>query len=62
MLFARQHAIDVAFCYITGLHQRRSDLEIAGVTGLSPESIRKTLSRARANLRLAVYGKEADTE
>ena len=26
MLFARQHAIDVAFCYITGLHQRRSDL------------------------------------
>lgn len=44
------------------LHQHRSDQEIAGVTGLSPESIRKTLSRARANLRLAVYGKEADTE
>src|SRR5699024_10419217 len=26
LLFARQHAIDVAFSYITGLHQRRSDL------------------------------------
>ena len=32
MLFARQHAIDVAFCYVTGLHQRRSELAGTGVT------------------------------
>lgn len=34
--------------------------EIARATGLSPESIRKYLSRARARLRAAVYGKGAE--
>lgn len=34
--------------------------EIARVTGLSPESIRKYLSRARARLRHVVYGKGAE--
>lgn len=34
--------------------------EIAEATGLSPESIRKYLSRARARLRTAVYGKGAE--
>lgn len=44
------------------LHQQASDREIAAVTGLSPESIRKTLSRARASLRRSLYGKEAGKE
>ena len=34
--------------------------EIARATGLSPESIRKYLSRARARLRRTVYGKGAE--
>lgn len=34
--------------------------EIAASTGLSPESIRKYVSRARAKLRTAVYGEGAE--
>lgn len=39
--------------------QGRTNEEIAAVTGLSPESIRKYISRARAKLRTAVYGEGA---
>lgn len=39
--------------------QGRTNEEIAAATGLSPESIRKYISRARARLRTAVYGEGA---
>ena len=39
--------------------QGRPEEEIAASTGLSPESIRKYVSRARAKLRAAVYGEGA---
>lgn len=40
--------------------QRRTNEEIAAATGLAPTSIRKYLSRARARVRAAVYGEEAE--